>query len=385
MSVALRIVPICLAVCMLTPWTAFANDASRGDGALPDCSSGRPGQLNICKVPFPEDAVKVGKRLGGNDEFWWREGSRFNLVARRKAEDVTLCCAIQAPLTRLPQTDLWVLSVDIQRLDEAVLDIVIFDGGDQPSLGEWRGPKAPADPITAQVSSGKVETVEVESARLGIKRRISVYQPAGYVQGRVYPVIYMADGEGVEAYAPSLDSAVAAGDIPPVVVIGIWNAGGRDQAARSKEQLVGFEGGHAAFEAFQHYFKDEVVSVAEARFGASPDPRRRVVAGASNGAAWALQTAARDPKQFPNVISLANGWTPSLSTAPSSLSGLRVFAEAGTFESHASQLAVQIVDRVNEAGGSALFYQPVSGHTSIVWAQALPLAVKYTLSGGEIR
>lgn len=375
-----RIAPCFLASSLLLwPSVGHAQNNSASDIGVPDCDANARGGSTFCRATFSERAAAVEKRLAGRAQAWWRDGARFNVVARRQAHEVTLCCAIQAPLTRLPGTDLWGLSAEVPDLDRAILDVVIFDGVGQPSLGEWRGPKAGKAPAERPLD-GRVETVELKSAGLEISRKISVYLPSGHKPGESYPVVYMADGEGVEAYAPALDAAIAAGQVPKIVVVGVWNAALRDQSARSKEQLIGFEDGAETFETFQRYFREDVVRFAEARFGASTRPKDRILAGSSNGAAWALSTAARAPDAFPNVISLANGWSPALRGAEPAWGRMRVFAEAGTLEPHASKLAAEIVDGVTAAGGAARLYRPVSGHTSAVWLEALPGAIKYCLA-----
>src|SRR5829696_6680840 len=69
------------------------------------------------------------------------------------------------------------------------------------------------------------ETFTIQSAAVGEARRINVWTPPGYTpRGRRFPVLYMPDG-GVQEDFPhvvaAVDSAVRAGEMRPVIVVGI--------------------------------------------------------------------------------------------------------------------------------------------------------------------
>src|ERR1700741_2799762 len=79
----------------------------------------------------------------------------------------------------------------------------------------------------AQDSVPPHATFTMPSAALGETRRINVYTPPGYDAGRMrYPVLYMPDG-GVEEDFPhvaaAVDAAIRAGEMRPVLVVGIEN------------------------------------------------------------------------------------------------------------------------------------------------------------------
>ena len=46
------------------------------------------------------------------------------------------------------------------------------------------------------IERGKLETVEYDSAVVGIKRKTRVYTPPGYSADRKYPVLYLQHGLG---------------------------------------------------------------------------------------------------------------------------------------------------------------------------------------------
>ena len=77
------------------------------------------------------------------------------------------------------------------------------------------------------VEHGDVAQVWYDSPTLGMKRRMSIYTPAGYDQGKAYPVLYLLHGAGgdEEAWltlgrtAQILDNLIAAGKAKPMIVV----------------------------------------------------------------------------------------------------------------------------------------------------------------------
>ncbi len=102
------------------------------------------------------------------------------------------------------------------------------------------------------------ETFTLRSAAVGEVRRINVWTPPGYAAGRTrYPVLYMPDG-GVEEDFPhvvaTVDSAVRAGQMRPVIVVGIENTERRRDMTgptevASDRAIAPRVGGSAAFRA----------------------------------------------------------------------------------------------------------------------------------------
>jgi len=99
-----------------------------------------------------------------------------------------------------------------------------------------------------------------ESRYLPDARDIIVYVPPGYDEqpGRTYPVLYMHDGQnlfdGRTSFVPGrtwqmgeqADAAIEAGEVEPVVVVGIYNAGDRRLAEYTFERDWQMGGGEAA-------------------------------------------------------------------------------------------------------------------------------------------
>ena len=77
------------------------------------------------------------------------------------------------------------------------------------------------------VEHGDVAHVWYDSPQLGMKRRMSIYTPPGYDQGKAYPVLYLLHGAGgdEEAWltlgrtAQIMDNLIALGKAKPMIVV----------------------------------------------------------------------------------------------------------------------------------------------------------------------
>jgi hypothetical protein len=118
---------------------------------------------------------------------------------------------------------------------------------------------AGASAAAAQEAVPPHETFTIASATLGEVRRINVWTPPGYADGKTsLPVLYMPDG-GVEEDFPhvvaTVDSAVRAGEMRPVIVVGIENTERRRDMTgptevESDRRIAPRVGGSAAFRRF---------------------------------------------------------------------------------------------------------------------------------------
>jgi len=92
--------------------------------------------------------------------------------------------------------------------------------------------KTPASPAPPNYAAGDTllphRTLTIESRVLREKRRINIYVPPGYdtKPGARYPILYMPDGGTKEDFphlTRTVDTAIRAGQILPIVVVGIEN------------------------------------------------------------------------------------------------------------------------------------------------------------------
>jgi enterochelin esterase-like enzyme len=326
----------------------------------------------VCRLRHDLTSDEAAARLSGRDRAWWVEGDTFNVVAQKEAKQLGLCCAIQGPMARLPGTDYWTLSARVRDLDRAVIDVGLLTDT-RPADAEWRGPQAPPRAQHAQPLKGRIVAETVRSRHLGAKRELWIYLPPGYVASARYPVVYAADGGSVPI-AETVEPLILAGKVRPMVIVGV-ESGGDEQ--RSVDYLRNFNGkGDEGFARHEAFFLQEVVPLAETKWGASPRPADRLVIGQSSGAAWALATALRNPAAFPQAAVLSLGWPPNGRGLGGPLKP-RLFLAAGTLEGNFHKRTREIAQAARTAGHDVSFVSRVSGHSPSMWQDLYPQVAEW--------
>jgi hypothetical protein len=216
------------------------------------------------------------------------------------------------------------------------------------------------------------QTWTMDSKVLGETRRINVYTPQGYddAADARYPVLYMPDG-GVEEDFPhvtaDIDTAIRAGEMRPVIVVGIENierrrdmTGPTDVATDRK--IAPRVGGSAKFRAF---IRDELI----------PAIRRRVrgngqtaIVGESLAGLFVLETFFQEPRLFDiyialspslwwNARALVRGAAERLRAQPR-LTGTLYFATAGDDGNDDAGKALAAALRAAAPKGLTWYYEP---------------------------
>lgn len=169
----------------------------------------------------------------------------------------------------------------------------------------WSGARAAS---TAPVMPAHM-AFSIHSSVLGETRHINVYTPPGYatqVHGR-YAVLYMPDGglqEDFPHVAADVDAAIRAGEMEPLIVIGIENTERRRDmtgptTVASDREIAPHVGGSAAF---RRFIADELM----------PDVRRRfrtnghsAIVGESLAGLFVLETFFAQPALFDTYIAFS--------------------------------------------------------------------------------
>ncbi|MFY1832132.1 alpha/beta hydrolase [Myxococcus fulvus] len=147
------------------------------------------------------------------------------------------------------------------------------------------------------------------SSVLKEERRIAVYLPPGYDAAKEarLPVLYMPDGglqEDFPHVASAVDAAIRAGQMRPVLVVGIENTvrkrdmTGPSEVAADRE-LVPVSGGSAAFRAF---IRDELIPDISRRYRVTEE---RAVIGESLAGLFLLETFFLQPEMFDTYLVLS--------------------------------------------------------------------------------
>ena len=165
---------------------------------------------------------------------------------------------------------------------------ILLGPDDKPAFAD-----APAgfDVARDGIAHGQEELIEYDSKTVGTKRKMTVYTPPGYSQGKKYPVLYLLHGIGGDEtewqrfVAPNiiLDNLIADGKAVPMIVV---MPNGRAQKNDRAEGDM-FKAG-PAFANFERDLLDDVIPAIEARYAASTNRADRALAGLSMGGGQSL-------------------------------------------------------------------------------------------------
>jgi len=151
------------------------------------------------------------------------------------------------------------------------------------------------------------QTFTIDSKVMHETRRINVYTPPGYEKGGRYPVLYMPDG-GVEEDLPhvttDIDAAIRAGEMRPVIVVGIENTERRRDMTgptqvEADRKIAIHVGGSASFRAF---IRDELMPVIRKRYRGNG---QTAIVGESLAGLFIVETFFEEPKLFDTYIALS--------------------------------------------------------------------------------
>ncbi|HEY5337789.1 MAG TPA: alpha/beta hydrolase-fold protein, partial [Rhizomicrobium sp.] len=137
-----------------------------------------------------------------------------------------------------------------------------------------------------------------------------IYMPPDADPAKKYPVVYLADGNARLEFPGMIEPLILSGQLPPMILVALWpgNSHKANEDRRSEEYLTGWPEGTGYFLAHESFLLKEVMPYVEQSFGASSDPKDRIVSGFSSGAAWAISMGERHPDIFPTVIAQSLVW-----------------------------------------------------------------------------
>lgn len=166
------------------------------------------------------------------------------------------------------------------------------------------------DYMAHDVPHGTVARVWYRSDVLGADRRMSVYTPAGYENGKgKYPVLYLLHGMGgdEEAWlctgrtAQIMDNLIASGRAKPMIVV-MTNGNTKHRAAPGEDGSGMYKPYNCgSFDtSFEAHFKD-VISYVDSHYRTVKKSSSRAVAGLSMGGGHSYQLSLNYPKTFDYV------------------------------------------------------------------------------------
>ncbi|HEX5720198.1 MAG TPA: alpha/beta hydrolase-fold protein [Thermoanaerobaculia bacterium] len=153
------------------------------------------------------------------------------------------------------------------------------------------------------------ESFTVESKVLSETRRINVYLPPGHAgEGATrYPVLYMPDGglrEDFPHVAETVDAAIKAGEMRPMIVVGIENTERRRDVTgptevESDRKIAPRVGGSAAF---RRFIQDELMPQVRLRYRVTDET---AIIGESLAGLFIVETFFLQPELFDTYVALS--------------------------------------------------------------------------------
>ncbi|MDC0708409.1 alpha/beta hydrolase-fold protein [Stigmatella sp. ncwal1] len=153
------------------------------------------------------------------------------------------------------------------------------------------------------------QSFTLPSVALQETRRINIYTPPGYgaAGSPRYPVLYMPDGglqEDFPHIATTVDTAIRAGELRPLIVVGIENTERRRDMTgptdiQSDREIAPRVGGSAAFRSF---IRDELMPEVRRRYLVTDETG---IIGESLAGLFIVETFFLQPKLFNTYIALS--------------------------------------------------------------------------------
>lgn len=199
-------------------------------------------------------------------------------------------------------------------------------GADSPAMVESITVEAWGDsaPPIAHTLTGDIRFHERFASRfLGNERTLRVYLPPGYDSAtrRRYPVLYMHDGQNIFDAATSFigvewgvdeacEKLIAAGRIPPLIVVGIDNTTDRAGEYTAVAGTYRGEPNGGRGRLYNRFLLEEVKPFIDATYRTKPGRAHTVVMGSSLGGLVSLDLALQHPDHFAaaGVVSPALWW-----------------------------------------------------------------------------
>ncbi|HEU0173939.1 MAG TPA: enterochelin esterase [Blastocatellia bacterium] len=315
---------------------------------------------------------------------------------------------VVAPMTRLPDTDVWFKTYRVRSdarfiyalsINDSLVPLTKVDPKDQEAVKQRLStlksdplnksrrildnlpyaslaelPGAPAQPWAnrqADAPAGVVEWKKIKSAILNNERMAAVYTPPGYrADATPYGLLVVFDGIAYTAMVPTpviLDNLISQNRIAPMIAIVLANV---TTTSRSDELPCNPR--------FADFLASEVVPWARQNYNVTTDPSRIIVAGSSLGGLAAAYAGFRHPEVFGNVLSQSGSfwwkpdddnkseWLTSQFKASPKLT-VRFYLDVGLMETASSPDSPDMltVNRrmrdVLRAKGYQLFYQEFNG------------------------
>jgi enterochelin esterase-like enzyme len=357
------------------------------------CAPSATNSLEVNQAPATE-AERLLERRDQEGASVWADGNTLTFVYVGEAESVEMCCGFQESLTRLPDSNVWVLRKTVENLSRAVIGYSFVVNGEfsEAEAEVWRGSEAPLEPEVMSPeeieATGRFFMRTLQSEILGENREIYVYLPPDHKTLKVLelPVVYLGDGGVVWDYARYVETLIKAGKLPELILIGIESGGylGDPNAEfdysldmRAREYIP--QENDDRFALHERFVLEEVLPWAEEEFGASNKREDRIVHGFSNGGVFAAAMGLRNPDVFGYALPFSVGIDPSEFAGEKPID-TKFYFVSGELEESFFETTQSLAKRLAEEGVTARFEGWVAGHDNIMWRETFPNALLWVFS-----
>ncbi len=365
---------------ILVPMVLAASPAEAQDTAeafmhlaLPRCEAA-PASDAGCQMTPDFDARIAKAQLSDTSIVYWVDGEILRIAACADTAP-KLCCTFQSRMSAIGKDSdgqFWGLQFHLPHMAETRFEIRLPNSS--AATLTYRGPQAP-ELARASTLKGRLDEVEIDSPNLGGKRMITIYRPAGPAPKGGFPVIYAADGSA-QWMASYLEPLIEKGLVQPTLLVGIDN--GQDR--RSAEYLLGWKDGEDAYRRHETFVLTEVMPLAEQRYDAATDRKKRMVYGYSSGGAWALGFGAAHSDLFGHVDALAIAGGANAAYPFASARDTIFYVGAGAYDPFKVQSQAFCL-KVRQAEADCRYLETYAGHDGNMWIYGFIEAVKLAFPG----
>lgn len=194
-------------------------------------------------------------------------------------------------------------------------------------------PACSRSPPLPTAASGRIERWADWPSRHVAPRHVDIWLPPGFTPEGSHAVLYMHDGQMLYDDASTWNGKswnlpatagplIAAGQLRPFIVVGVWNSGATrfaeyfpegilDQLPEGPERerlLAEGLGGKRLGDAYLRYLVEELRPAIEARYGTATGRANTMIAGSSMGGLISLGALCEYPMVFGGAACLSTHW-----------------------------------------------------------------------------
>ena len=251
-------------------------------------------------------------------------------------------------------------------------------------------PDAPPQPWiikNADVPTGQQTKEKFKSQTLNAEYPLNIFTPPGYEKNQDRCWLMIAFDGGFKMMDVTLDNLLAAGKIPPLVVVGVGNITGQTR----KRDLD-------CSDAFARFLATELVPWARKNYRVSADPTHTIIGGSSLGGKMAAYCGLKHSGIFGKVLSQSGSFLTAIrqespsalwdTEAPGMLAAefaqsarlpLEFYLEAGRYETTLPVSPLletrRLRDVLRAKGYQVTYSEFVGGHNEVCWRGSFADAV----------